>query len=136
CSFCSRAETEVRKIIYKSDIAICDECVEICQTILSIETAKRNRLGWDAWASTAKTTEIQILKKAVIGFVGSRKDKILKTLGKPDRITGGGQQVGGKVKYKIEKRFLYSSLTPHARVIFGISGDKVREVAIFPKCST
>jgi len=35
CSFCSKANAEVRKVIAGPGVFICDECVEVCNTILA-----------------------------------------------------------------------------------------------------
>lgn len=35
CSFCAKAELEVSKIIAGPGIYICDECVQVCETILA-----------------------------------------------------------------------------------------------------
>jgi hypothetical protein len=39
CSFCSKSQREVRKLIAgPDDVFICDECVELCKTIIVQET--------------------------------------------------------------------------------------------------
>ena len=37
CSFCNRPHADVKKLIAagKSDVAICDECVEVCNDIVA-----------------------------------------------------------------------------------------------------
>jgi ATP-dependent Clp protease ATP-binding subunit ClpX len=35
CSFCNRAEQEVKKLIAGPDVCICDRCVETCRDILA-----------------------------------------------------------------------------------------------------
>jgi ATP-dependent Clp protease ATP-binding subunit ClpX len=34
CSFCDKAETEVKRLITGPDVAICDACVDLCVEIL------------------------------------------------------------------------------------------------------
>lgn len=49
CSFCAKSEQDVSKIIAGPGIYICDECVSLCNTILSEDrVAPRPRLPvWD-----------------------------------------------------------------------------------------
>lgn len=35
CSFCSKSDSEVRKMIAGPGVYICDECVDICQEIVN-----------------------------------------------------------------------------------------------------
>ena len=36
CSFCTKAHAEVKKLIAgPDDVAICDECVDLCQRIIA-----------------------------------------------------------------------------------------------------
>lgn len=35
CSFCGKSQSAVKKIITASDVAICDECIELCNEIIS-----------------------------------------------------------------------------------------------------
>ncbi|MCL5966650.1 MAG: ATP-dependent Clp protease proteolytic subunit, partial [Deltaproteobacteria bacterium] len=37
CSFCGKAQNEVRKLIAGPTVYICDECVELCNDIISEE---------------------------------------------------------------------------------------------------
>jgi ATP-dependent Clp protease ATP-binding subunit ClpX len=37
CSFCGKADLEVRKIIAGPGVYICDQCVELCNTILETD---------------------------------------------------------------------------------------------------
>jgi hypothetical protein len=42
CSFCNREHADVKKLIAagKSDVAICDECVEVCNDIIADKGAR------------------------------------------------------------------------------------------------
>lgn len=42
CSFCSKTQNEVRKIIAGPSVHICDECVDLCDQILVKENLKEN----------------------------------------------------------------------------------------------
>ena len=35
CSFCTKTQTDVRKLIAGPSVFICDECVEVCRTIIA-----------------------------------------------------------------------------------------------------
>ena len=37
CSFCNKSQRDVRKVIAGPNVQICDECVDICSTILNEE---------------------------------------------------------------------------------------------------
>ena len=37
CSFCGKPQSQVRRLISGSGVYICDECVALCQDILSAE---------------------------------------------------------------------------------------------------
>ena len=37
CSFCKKTQHEVRKLIAGPDVFICDDCVDICATVMSEE---------------------------------------------------------------------------------------------------
>jgi ATP-dependent Clp protease ATP-binding subunit ClpX len=41
CSFCSKSEKEVNKLIAGPAVFICDECVDVCNQILSKENRRR-----------------------------------------------------------------------------------------------
>lgn len=37
CSFCGRTSEEVRKLVAGPNVFICDECIEVCQSIIEEE---------------------------------------------------------------------------------------------------
>ena len=39
CSFCGKKKEEVKKLIVSDDVAICNECVEFCETLLKEDAA-------------------------------------------------------------------------------------------------
>ena len=42
CSFCTKAHAEVKKMIAgPNDVAICDECVDLCQRMIAGKPKKR-----------------------------------------------------------------------------------------------
>ena len=44
CSFCNREHADVKKLIAagKSDVAICDECVEVCNDIVADKKVRQS----------------------------------------------------------------------------------------------
>lgn len=40
CSFCNKSKEDVEKLIVGNDVAICNECVDLCESILSDEKVK------------------------------------------------------------------------------------------------
>lgn len=43
CNFCNKARNEVKKLIVANDAGICDECIELCSTILTKEKNEEHR---------------------------------------------------------------------------------------------
>ena len=40
CSFCKKSQYDVKKLIAGPDVCICDECVDLCNQILTEEQAE------------------------------------------------------------------------------------------------
>jgi ATP-dependent Clp protease ATP-binding subunit ClpX len=47
CSFCSKSKEDVEKLIVGADAAICNECIDLCSSILSDEKIKNFPIGDD-----------------------------------------------------------------------------------------
>jgi ATP-dependent Clp protease ATP-binding subunit ClpX len=47
CSFCSKSKQDVEKLIVGADAAICNECIDLCSSILSDEKIKNFPVGND-----------------------------------------------------------------------------------------
>ncbi len=45
CSFCGKAQTEVRTLVAGPGVFVCDECVQLCQAVVGRETAAQEGLG-------------------------------------------------------------------------------------------
>jgi hypothetical protein len=45
CSFCNKSQREVRKLIAGPHVYICDECVDICLTVLSTDRVDSRELN-------------------------------------------------------------------------------------------
>lgn len=43
CSFCGRSGEEVEKLIAGPGVYICNECIEVCQNILTEETRQQKK---------------------------------------------------------------------------------------------
>jgi hypothetical protein len=134
CSFCSRTEKRVSNLIYKSNVSICDDCVDTCQTIIVTGGEKLRLLEWGEWSRHARTREFQMLQKAAFGFRGAAEAEVIGNFGKPDRISGPDEvrHISGKLLYKLDKQLTYSGYSPHVRILFGILRGKVREVILVP----
>ncbi|WP_214412736.1 ClpX C4-type zinc finger protein [Sphaerisporangium fuscum] len=75
CSFCGKANTEVHKVIAGAGVHICDECVQLCSTILEAEqsTSEPRIPAWETM------TDEQILDHLVrIAAVGQQVEESLR----------------------------------------------------------
>ena len=46
CSFCGKAQENVKKIVAGPGVYICDECVELCTSIIEAELYDEERAGY------------------------------------------------------------------------------------------
>ena len=46
CSFCGKAQENVRKIVAGPGVYICDECVELCNSIIESELYDDDKAGY------------------------------------------------------------------------------------------
>ncbi len=73
CSFCGKAQNEVRKLIAGPTVYICDECVELCNDIISEESEVEHSLD-EKRRRLPKPTEIKkTLDEYVIGQERAKK---------------------------------------------------------------
>ena len=76
CSFCGKPQSEVRRLIAGPGVFICDECVELCMSILNDEknlSARKEGYG----AATAELPKPQEIKKKLDEYViGQENAKI------------------------------------------------------------
>jgi ATP-dependent Clp protease ATP-binding subunit ClpX len=75
CSFCGKAQHQVRRLIEGPNVNICDECVQLCNTMLA-EEKEGNRVKLSAELKLPRPREIkEFLDRYVIG-----QDHVKKTL--------------------------------------------------------
>jgi ATP-dependent Clp protease ATP-binding subunit ClpX len=71
CSFCSKSQSEVRKLIAGPNVYICDECIEICTDIIAEERDLEERSDLQ---DVPKPAEIKtFLDQYVVGQHGAKK---------------------------------------------------------------
>ncbi|WP_136807610.1 ATP-dependent Clp protease ATP-binding subunit ClpX [Desulfosediminicola flagellatus] len=74
CSFCGKNQDEVEKLIAGPDVFICDECIELCNEIVSEELENAEDDGDSLVASSLKPMEIHdYLNDYVIGQEYAKK---------------------------------------------------------------
>lgn len=70
CSFCGKSQTEVKKLIAGPSVYVCDECVDLCNDIISEEVPEIDNFA----GQLAKPQEIkEELDNYVIGQEGAKK---------------------------------------------------------------
>ena len=73
CSFCGKSQKEVRKLIAGPTVYICDECIELCNDIITEESVRQRQLQKND-VSIPKPMEIKgILDEYVIGQDEAKK---------------------------------------------------------------
>ncbi len=72
CSFCGKSQREVRKLIAGPSVYICDECVELCNDIITEEYEREDY--YSSRAMVPKPKEIAAhLDEYIIGQTGAKK---------------------------------------------------------------
>ncbi len=74
CSFCGRFQNEVKKLIAGPNVYICNECVEICNALMSENAVLSDAIGPAPQPKLPKPTEIkEFLDQYVIGQEEAKK---------------------------------------------------------------
>jgi hypothetical protein len=91
-----------------------------------------------AWSRDILTRQYQILSGSAMRLMGQKEMDVIDNFGRPDRVSGPDKigYISGKVKYKSDKRLMYSSLSSQVKFIFEILRGEVREVIIVPVSRT
>ena len=63
CSFCGKPQNEARRLIAGPGVYICDECIELCMSILDDEKNLSNRKSSYSEASTELPKPHEIKKR-------------------------------------------------------------------------
>ncbi|MDJ0626355.1 MAG: ATP-dependent protease ATP-binding subunit ClpX [Candidatus Caenarcaniphilales bacterium] len=77
CSFCGKSQDQVRKLIAGPGVYICDECIELCNEILSEELYDNNLSGNTAMKSPPPSPTIQSKPKLQ---ESEKKDEVVEAL--------------------------------------------------------
>ena len=74
CSFCGKSQENVKKIVAGPGVYICDECVELCTSIIESELYEDEEVGYTLNEKIPTPKEIkQILDDYVIGQEEAKK---------------------------------------------------------------
>jgi ATP-dependent Clp protease ATP-binding subunit ClpX len=72
CSFCGKSQKEVRKLIAGPTVYICDECIDLCNDIISEESSRSAQLA--NRSSVPKPADIKrVLDDYVVGQERAKK---------------------------------------------------------------
>lgn len=67
CSFCGKGKDQVRRLIAGPDVFICDECVDLCSTILSENSRKSSKFSLSKGELPSPQTIKEFLDQYIIG---------------------------------------------------------------------
>lgn len=74
CSFCNKAQSEVKTLIAGPGVYICDECIELCRSIVEEDSEKKSHKDDSDFALLKKPHEIKVLlDEYVIGQEEAKK---------------------------------------------------------------
>ncbi len=74
CSFCNKTQSDVKILIAGPGVFICDECVDLCRTIVVSDSEKLKEEKADDFANLKKPSEIKaLLDEYVIGQEEAKK---------------------------------------------------------------
>jgi ATP-dependent Clp protease ATP-binding subunit ClpX len=97
CSFCGKSQHEVRKLIAGPSVFICDECVDLCNDIISEEVQESDVESPSG--SLPKPVEINdILDQYVIGQVRAKKILAVAVYNHYKRLQSSGTDNSGEIE--------------------------------------
>jgi ATP-dependent Clp protease ATP-binding subunit ClpX len=97
CSFCGKSQHEVRKLIAGPSVFICDECVDLCNDIISEEVQEADPES--ANESLPKPVEINdTLGEYVIGQERAKKILSVAVYNHYKRLQSSGTDIGGEIE--------------------------------------
>ncbi|MDP1519795.1 ATP-dependent Clp protease ATP-binding subunit ClpX [Porticoccus litoralis] len=97
CSFCGKSQHEVRKLIAGPSVFICDECVDLCNDIISEEIQETD--AESSGDKLPKPIEINnILDEYVIGQVRAKKILSVAVYNHYKRLQSGGKGGDGEIE--------------------------------------
>ncbi|WP_438950874.1 ATP-dependent Clp protease ATP-binding subunit ClpX [Porticoccus sp.] len=97
CSFCGKSQHEVRKLIAGPSVFICDECVDLCNDIITEEVQEAD--AESAGEKLPKPKEINaILDQYVIGQVRAKKILSVAVYNHYKRLQSGGKGAEGDIE--------------------------------------
>ncbi|MBG9983698.1 ATP-dependent Clp protease ATP-binding subunit ClpX [Aerococcaceae bacterium DSM 111022] len=85
CSFCGKSQNEVNKIIAGPDVYICDECVDLCSTIIADEL--RSESSFEDFQMLTPQEIVNHLDQYVIGQDEAKKNLAVAVYNHYKRIT-------------------------------------------------
>jgi len=88
CSFCSKPQEQVRKLVAGPNVYICDECIELCNDILDEDLAEFIDFGEDAQLPKPKEIKTK-LDEYVIGQDDAKRAMAVAVYNHYKRITQG-----------------------------------------------
>lgn len=97
CSFCGKSQHEVRKLIAGPSVFICDECVDLCNDIISEEVQEDD--SESSGEKLPKPIEInEILGEYVIGQERAKKILSVAVYNHYKRLQSSASEVGGEIE--------------------------------------
>ena len=104
CSFCGKSQENVKKIVAGPGVYICDECVELCTSIIESELYEDEEVGYTLNEKIPTPKEIkQILDDYVIGQEEAKKTLSVAVYNHYKRIASEEQNKEGSNDVEIQK---------------------------------
>ena len=72
CSFCGKAQEQVRKLVAGPGVYMCDECIELCNEIIEEEFSGEEEVDFQ---NVPKPKEIAKILDCAVGTVKSRMNR-------------------------------------------------------------